>query len=454
MRNMMPQTVGPRLAPAIATLMLALVFLTLPAIMAARADVPIQKVVSDKGVTAWLVEDHSVPIIALRLAFSGGSTQDPAGKEGLAALMTGLFDEGAGDLDSNTFQERLDEAGAAMSFDAGSDAIYGSLQMLADNKDEALDLLRLAVQSPRFDTAPVGRIRAQMVAGIQAGALDPSTSAQDRWARAMYGDHPYGRRDAGTEQSLGSISSDDLKAFHSRLFARGNLHIGVVGAIDAETLKRDLDKVFGDLPAEPRLTPIAQVEPALGQEIRVEYDLPQTTLQLAYPGLDRDAPDFFAGFLMNHILGGGTFTSRLFDEVRERRGLAYEVGSSLINREHASSLVIGTATRSDRADQTLSVIRDVIKLMAEEGPTEAELAAAKKYVIGAYAINNLATSSSIAATLVGLQMEGLGTDYLQKRAGIIEAVTIDQVKAVAKKLLTIEPTVMIVGPAAQQDRKS
>lgn len=453
MRNTMPYIVGPRLAPAVATLMLALIFLMLPAIIAARADVAIQKVVSDKGVTAWLVEDHSVPIISMRFAFAGGTAQVPAGKEGLANLMTGLFDEGAGDLDSNTFQERLDEAGAAMSFQAGSDAIYGSLQMLTDSKDEAVDLLRLAVESPRFDTAPVGRIRAQMVAGIKAGALDPSTSAQDRWARAMYGDHPYGRRNEGTEQSLAALSSDDLKAFHARLFARENLHIGVVGAIDAETLKRDLDKIFGGLPAKPRLTPIAKVEPALGKEIRVDYDLPQTTLQLAFPGLDRDAPDFFAGFLMNHILGGGTFTSRLFDEVRERRGLAYEVGSSLVNRDYASSLVIGTATRSDRADETLSVIRDVIKRMAEEGPTEAELAAAKKYVIGAYAINNLSTSSSIAATLVGLQMEGLGSDYLQKRAGIIEAVTIDQVKAVAKKLLSVEPTIMIVGPAAQENRK-
>jgi zinc protease len=191
------------------------------------------------------------------------------------------------------------------------------------------------------------------------------------------------------------------------------------------------------------------VDLKLGQEVRVDYDLPQTSLQLAYPGVPRDAPDFFAAYLMNHILGGGTFTSRLFDEVREKRGLAYGVDSSLVTHEYSSGLVISTATRSDRAAETLAVIRDTVRKMAEEGPTEAELAAAKKYIVGSYALNNLDSSNAIAATLLSLQEEKLGIDYIDRRPALIEAVTLDQVKAAAKKLLTADPAVLVIGPAAE-----
>ncbi|MCV3242276.1 M16 family metallopeptidase [Mesorhizobium sp. ZC-5] len=442
-----------QLLTAVATLFLAIVFLTLPAIVAARAAVTIQEVTSEKGIKAWLVEDYSVPIVSVRFAFSGGSTQDPAGKEGLANLMTGLFDEGADNLDSDAFQERLDDAGAEMRFNAGRDSLYGSMRMLADQKDEALELLRLAVEKPRFDAAPIDRIRAQIVSGIVANEKDPQTAAQFAWAQALYGEHPYSRRDEGTRETLAAITADDLHAFHKRLFARGNLTIGVVGAIDAETLKRDLDKVFGDLPAEPALQKVEMVEPKLDQEILIPYDLPQTSLLLAYPGIERTDPQFFAAYLMNHILGGGSFTSRLFNEVREKRGLAYGVDSSIVNNEHSSALVINTATRSDRSAETLAIIRAEVKRMADEGVTEEELDAAKKYLIGSYAINNLDTSRGIAGTLVELQINKLGIDYIERRKGLIDAVTADQVQAAAKRLLLAEPAVLIIGPAQAKGDK-
>lgn len=429
----------------IAVLFLSVLFLILPAVTA-RASVAIQDVKSSKGVDAWLVEDYSVPIIAIRFVFDGGSTQDPPGKEGLANLMTGLFDEGAGNLDSEAFQIRLDDVGAEMSFDERRDGTYGSMRMLAERKDEAFELLRLAVTQPRFDQAPIDRIRAQILSGIIAGENDPDTIAQTKWAEAIYGTHPYARSDQGTKQSVATITPDDLRAFHKANFARSGLHVAVVGAIDAETLKQKLDLLFGDLPEKQQLKPVADIDPKLAQHVEVNYALPQTSLQLAYPGVKRDAPDFFAAALMNEILGGGTFTSRLFSEVREKRGLAYSVNSSLINQDHADALIITTATRSDRAAQTLGIVRDVVKRMAEEGPTEEELAATKKYMIGAYAINNLNSSSAIAATLVELQVDKLGIDYMQRRTAYINGVTLDQVKAAAKKLLSTEPAIMVVGP--------
>lgn len=437
---------------AMAVLSFALFFMLLPA-LAARAEMNIQEVTSSKGVTAWLVEDYSVPVVAVRLVFGGGSSQDPSGKEGLANLMTGLFDEGAGDLDSEAFQKRLDDAGAEMSFDETRDGIYGSMRMLADHKEEAFDLLRLAVNAPRFDQAPIDRIRAQILSGIIAGENDPDTIAQKRWSRAIYDTHPYARPDQGTKASLAGITAADLANFHKAMFGRDGLHVAVVGAIDAETLKKKLDLVFGELPERQQLTPVPDVDPRLGQRVQVNYDLPQTSLQFAYPGVKRKAPDFFAAVLMNEILGGGTFTSRLFKEVRETRGLAYGVNSSLVNRDHSNLLLISTATRSDRAAETLAIVRDTVKRMAEEGPTQAELDATKKYLIGAYAINNLDSSSSIAATLVELQIDKLGIDYMQRRAGLINAVTLDDVKAAAAKLLSVEPTIMLVGPKSDEAGK-
>jgi zinc protease len=434
-----------RIALTAATLFLSLIFLTLPAIVA-RAAMDIQEVESEKGVSAWLVEDYSVPMVAIRFVFDGGSTQDPPGKEGLANLMSGLFDEGAGNLGSDAFQIKLDDAGAEMRFEETHDGIYGSMRMLSDQMDEAFDLLRLAVEKPRFDQGPIDRIRAQVLAGIVAGQRDPDTVAQTRWAEAIYGSHPYARRDEGTATSIATITADDLHAFHHAMFARSGLHVAVVGAIDAGTLKRKLDEVFGGLPDKQTLRPVADVDLKLGQTVEVNYDLPQTNLQLAYPGVSRDSPDFYAAALLNQVLGGGTFTSRLFNEVREKRGLAYSVDSGLVNREHSASLVIATATRSDRAAETLRVVREVVKRLAEQGPTEEELGAAKKYLIGAYAINNLDSSGSIAATLVELQLDHLGVDYMQKRASFINQVTLEQVKAVARKLLSAEPAIMVVGP--------
>ena len=438
-----------RIENAAVAFFLSLIFLTFPALGPSHASTDIQEVRSEGGITAWLVEDYTVPIIALRFMFEGGSTQDPEGKAGLANLMTGLFDEGAGELDSEAFQLALDDAAAEMGFSAGRDAISGSMRTLAETRSEAFGLLRLALTQPHFDQAPIDRIRAQIVAGIRARSRDPETAAQIAFAKAVYGDHPYARQLEGTPETLATVTADDLRRLHSRLFARDNLIVGVVGAIDAETLKAELDRLFGDLPENADLVPVADVEPRLDQTVRIDYPLPQTSLQLAYKGIARDDPDFFPALLMNHVLGGGSFTSRLFEEVREKRGLAYGIGSGLSNSRHADALVIGTATNADRAAETLDVIREVVARMAEEGPTEAELDAAKRYLIGAYPINNLASSGAIADTLVGLQFESLGLDYIQRRPALINAVTREDAARQARELLSGEPAVLMIGPGAE-----
>jgi len=428
------------------SLAMAFVLILITALVPARAAVDIQEVRSDKGITAWLVEDYTVPLVSIRFVFEGGTTQDPDDKLGLANLMSGLFDEGAGDMDSDAFQEALDDVGAEMSFSATSDSIAGSMRTLADTREEAFRLLSLAVQKPRFDQAPVDRIRAQILTSIRANERDPDTLARRAFAKALYGDHPYSRPGDGLPDTLPKITPDDLKAFHKRVFARDNLKIAIVGAIDAETVKRELDRVFADLPEKADLVPVPDIAPKLDQTVRQVYDLPQTNIQLVYPGIARKDPEFFAAFMMNHVLGGGTFSSRLFTEVREQRGLAYGVSSGLSNLDHSSRLMMGTATASGKAEETLSVIKDVVARMAAEGPTEEELADAKRYQLGAYAINNLDSSASIANTLVQIQVEDLGIDYIERRGDLINAVTREQVAAVARRLLIDKPAVLIVGP--------
>ncbi|RLQ89349.1 insulinase family protein [Notoacmeibacter ruber] len=416
----------------------------------AEAAVEIQEVVSPGGVKAWLVEDYTVPLVSMKFAFKGGSSQDPEGKSGLAKLMTGLFDEGAGDLDRAAFQDALDVSGAEMGFSAGIDEITGSMTWLAEREDEAVHLLTLAVNDPRFDAEPVQRMKSQFLTSLIADERDPNTLAGRKWRKAIYGDHPYARDSDGTKETMGGLTAEDLRSFHDSQFAQDNLFVAVVGAISAEDLGKRLDTIFGDLPEKAKLREVLEVQAKLGERVHYEYPLPQTSLSLLYPGIEREDPRFFAAYLANHILGGGTFSSRLYEEVREKRGLAYGVGSNLSNYDHASNWGIGTATRSDRAAETLDLIRDEVSKIVEGGVSEDELEAAKNYVTGAYAIANFDSSSAIASTVLGLQLAGLPRDYIETREATIDAVTLDEVNEEAKRLLSAEPSVLIVGPAFEQ----
>lgn len=407
----------------------------------------IENVTSKKGITGWLVEDNTVPVVSIQFSFGGGTTQDPEGKEGLANLMTGLFDEGAGDLDSQAFQSRLDELGAEMAFSVTRDRMRGNMKMLAEKRDEALNLLALAVQKPRFDDEAIDRIREQLVAELKASEKDPKTIAQNRLLTLIYGKHPYARRGEGTPETLATINRDDLVKAHHAMFARDNIHIGIVGPVSANEASTIIDKIFGALPEKAELKKIEEAKLNLGGMANVNYDLPQTSLMLVYPGVKRNDPDFFAAYLMNYVLGGPGLTSRLFSEVREKRGLAYTVGSSLMLYDHSATLAVSTGTRSSEAQKSLSTIRSEVKKMADEGVSEQELDEAKSYVIGSYAVQNMGSSSDIAATLVSLQDENLPIDYIEKRRALIEAVTRDQVKAVAEKLLRPEPALLIIGPS-------
>jgi zinc protease len=405
----------------------------------------IERVVSPGGIEAWLVREPAVPLIAIDFAFAGGAVQDPSGKSGTANLAASLLDEGAGDLDSKAFQDRLERKAIELSFRAERDTIRGGMRTLVENRDEAFELLRLSLTAPRFDAADVEINRAQILSILRRKTTSPGDIASRRWWETAFEGHPYGRPVDGTLESVPSITIDDLKAYAHRVLARQNLKIAVVGDIDADTLKPLLDRVFGALPEKSDLASIDNVTPqGQGRRIVVNLDVPQAVVDFGGPGIARKDPDFMAAYIVNNILGGGTFSSRLYQEVREKRGLAYSVSDSLVWLDHAAVFIGGTATRADRTGEALDVIGNEIHRLAETGPTAAELAEAKNYLNSSFALN-LDTSSKIAALLVQLQLDDLGIDYITKRSAMIGAVTLDDARRVAKRLLDGGLLVTVVG---------
>ncbi|MGB6751705.1 MAG: pitrilysin family protein [Xanthobacteraceae bacterium] len=405
----------------------------------------IERVVSPGGIVAWLVHEPAVPMIAVDFAFAGGAAQDPLGKGGAANFVASLLDEGAGDLDSKAFSDRLERKAIEMSFSAERDSVRGGLRTLTENRDEAFDLLRLALTAPRFDASDVELNRAQLLSIMRRQTTSPGDIASQRWWQTAFEGHPYGRPVNGTQESLQGITADDLKTYARKVLARQNLKVAVVGDIDAETLKPILDRVFGALPEKPDLVAVASVTPqGIGRRIDINLDVPQTVVDFGGPGIARKDPDFMAAYLINHILGGGSSDSRLYQEVREKRGLVYSIADSLIWLEHSAVLIGGTATRADRANETVDLVQKEIHRFAEDGPTAAELTEAKNNLNSSFALN-LDTSSKIASLLVQLQLDGLNTDYFTKRPDMINAVTLDDARRVAKRLLDNGLLVTVVG---------
>jgi zinc protease len=419
--------------------------LTLALSAAPALATTIERVVSPGGIEAWLVHEPAVPLIAVEFAFAGGSVQDPVGRAGTANLMASLLDEGAGDFDSKAFQDRLDRKAVELSFHADRDHIRGSLRTLSENRDDAFEDLRLALNAPRFDADDVELNRAQTLSALRRQTTSPTDIAGLRWWQTAFAGHPYGRPVSGTLESVPTITIDDLKIYTHRVLARNNLKIAVVGDIDAEAVKTMLDRVFGTLPAKAELTPIEAVSPqGLGRRVFVSLDVPQTVIDFGGPGISRKDPDFMAAYLINDILGGGSFSSRLYHEVREKRGLVYSVSESLVWLDHSSLFLGGTATRADRASETADLIDKEIHRLAETGPTAEELAKAKAYVTSAFVLG-LDTSSKVASLLVQLQLDDLGIDYITRRSQMIDAVTLADARRVSKRLLDGGLVMTVVG---------
>ncbi|MEE8455657.1 MAG: pitrilysin family protein [Limibaculum sp.] len=394
----------------------------------------IQGLKSPGGAVFWLVEEPSIPIVALEISFAGGARLDPEGRTGLANMMAGLIDEGAGDLDAVGFSKARDEVSARFGFSAGRDTMDISARMLVETLEPSVALLATALASPRFDPEPVGRVRAQILSVIAESGTEPDTVAAEAWYAGAFPDHPYGRPRRGTAESVSAITRDDLVAARLRLLTRANARIAVVGAIDASRAGRMVDTILAGLEQGTVLVRARTSDtPPPGLRV-IELDVPQSAAVFGHAGLARDDPDFIPAYVMNYVLGGGGFASRLMEEVREKRGLAYSVYSYLSVRDETALYLGGVQTANERMAETLEVIKAEWARMAAAGITAEELDRARRYLTGAFPLR-FDSNAKIASYLVFMQKENLGIDYLERRNGLIEAVTVDDVKRVAARLL-------------------
>jgi zinc protease len=394
----------------------------------------ISTVTASSGVSAWLVEDRNLPVIAFDFAFLHGASHDPAGKSGALNLVSGLLDEGAGDLDAEAFQNALADHAIELSFSADRDDFRGALKTLSQHKSEAFRLLALALQKPRFDDDAVARVKAQISAGLRREQQDPDSIARRAFSAAGFNGHPYGQQPRGTLETVAATTAADLRALTAGIFARSALKIVAVGDIGPDELVALIDQVFGPLPANSALEPVPPTTLGnLGKIEIITMDVPQTALRYGAPGLFRSDPDFIAAEIVNHVLGGSAFTSRLFMEVREKRGLAYGVSSSLVPLRHAAFHAGGTATKNDRVAESLEVMRTEMRSLALHGPTEQELAEAKDYLIGSFPLR-FDTSAKIASQLLSFAINGLEIDYTVRRNDLFRAVSMADARRAAERL--------------------
>jgi zinc protease len=399
----------------------------------AQAESRVEPVTSPGGVEAWLIHEPAVPIVALSLYFRGGASLDPEDRHGLAYMVAGLLDEGAGGLDSSAFQRELEDKAIRLGFDAERDGFSGTLRTLTEHKERAFELLGLALAEPRFDPEPVERIRSQIRTVLARRDQNPNQVAADAWFETAFEGHPYGRRTQGTRATIDAIAADDLHRFTAERFARDNLIVGVAGDITAEQLAPLLDVAFGALPADSTPIEIGTAEPAEIGLLTVRRPLPQATVLFGQAGLARLDPDYYAALVANHILGGGGFGSRLTEEVRERRGLTYSVYSYLSPLRHAPLWLGGFSSSPDQAAEALRVVRDEIARMAQGDVSEEELADAVTYLTGSFPLR-LTSNDGVAGLLVGMQIHELGPDFIERRNDLIEAVTLEDVRRVAARL--------------------
>jgi zinc protease len=423
--------------------LLMIVTASLAAAPRAEAASRVERVTSPGGIEAYLLSEPSIPFLSLSMHFKGGAALDPEGRAGLAYMISGLLDEGAGELDSQAFRTELEDLAIRLSFDAGRDEFTGQLKTLTENRQRAFELLRLALVEPRFDAEPVERIRSQIQASLRQRSEEPDYLAGVTWFETAFPGHAYGRPVRGTVESIARITVEDLRGFVDRRLARDNLVIGVAGDVTAEELKPLLDLAFGDLPAHSAPIEIARAMPDGGETVIVRRDIPQSQVSFGEMGIRRDDPDFYAAYVANHILGGGGFTSRLTDEVREKRGLAYSVYSYLYPADHAAIWLGGLGTTNAAVGEALRLVRQEVEKLARGEVDEATLEDAKTYLTGSFPLK-LTSNDAIAGMLVSMQVNDLGIDYLDRRNGYIEAVTLDDLRRVAARLYDPKKLLVVV----------
>lgn len=401
----------------------------------AGAVADIIRVITPVGIEVWYVREPSLPIIATTVLFkNAGSASEPPDKLGLAFLASITLNEGAGDLDSFAFLSRVDELALDLDFDANTDTFGVEMRTLSENRDEAFHLLGLSLTEPRFDADPVGRMREAHMVNLSQREEDSEIIVGDQWLLMAFPDHPYSHPSRGRTVTASTLTSDDLREFVRTRFTRDRLIVGAVGDVPPEEIARLVDLALAALPATGPSFEVPDIELAMEDRIEIlRLPTQQAQVLMGARGIAREDPDYYAASLLNTVLGGASFLSRIWKEAREERGLVYAIGTYNTPLEHAAYYMASFSTANENVTEAIDVVRTEVERVVRDGLTEEELANAKTYSIGSFALR-LTRSTRIANTLVGMQFSGLPIDYLDTRSDLINAVTLDHVNRVARRM--------------------
>lgn len=422
--------------------------LLLGGFMTAHTQPALQTLTTPEGHTVWLVESHSIPMISVDVAFRAGSAFEPVAQEGLANYMAALLTEGAGHYNDKEFAEEVDRIGAQISADAGTLNVSVYMNTLAQNKEEAFKLFGLAITEPRFNKGPAKRIQEAMLADLQRELEDPNTQASNMFDAALFGDHPYGRKENGTEDSVKQLTFSAAEDYHAAQFTKANMTISVVGDITANELMPLIDKALRKLPAGTQRNAVTKKPaPITAQTVSKQMNVPQASVIMGHLGITRNDPDYFAAQLVNHVLGG-SMDSRLFQEVRKKRGLAYYASSGFAVLPQQGYFLVKTGTKNEDTQESIRIIKAELAKIAKGTITQEEYDDAMAYLVGSFPLR-LDSNRKILSYLTTMQMEDLGTDYMATWVDTMKQVTLEDANAAAKRLIHPDNLItVIVGDSA------
>lgn len=422
---------------------------------AATAAPDIQHWETDKGVSVYFVEAHEIPMLTVKVLFDAGSSRDE-GKAGMAKLTSALLAEGAGGLSADQISRNFEDLGANFGSGAGRDYAFVSLQSLNDSPqlDKAAENLRRVMSRPDFPAVALERERSRTLTGLKQKQQSPGDLAEDAFYTAVYGEHPYAHPPEGTEGSVKAITRKDIRDFYRNYYTARNAVVALVGDLDRSRAERFVNALFSDLPEGARAHVLPDV-PALkeARTIKVDHPSTQTHLLVGQPGIRRDDPDLFPLYVGNNVLGGGGMTSRLFEEIREKRGLTYSTYSYFLPMRQAGPFVSGLQTRNDQAEEALQLLEQQLREFVLNGPTADELKATQKYLTGGFPLR-IDSNKDIVEYLAMIGFYGLPLDYLDKYTQKIMDVTVKQIQdAFQQKLSPGRMVTVLVGAPSQVQEK-
>jgi len=409
---------------------------------------------TSKGTEVYYVHAPELPMVDMEIVFDAGGSRN-GDLPGLAALTNGLLSQGAGGLDADAISNGFESLGAIYGSDAGYDYSSVSLRTLTDEPllAKAIENLKLVFSKPDFPKDALERRRARTLIGLKAKQQSPGAIAQDAFMKAVYQSHPYASPNDGTEKSITVIKREDIINFYKNYYVASNAMIVIVGAVDQKQAKQIAEDLTSELAQGKKAEPLEKVKDLeKADTIFIEHPSAQTHILVGQPGLMRGDPDYFPLYVGNHVLGGGGMVSRLFEEIREKRGLSYSAYSYFSPMRFNGPFLASLQTRSDQVDEALSVLVENIKQFIETGPTEEELIAAKKNITGGYALR-VDSNSKILNYVVVIAYYGLPLNYLDTFNANVEAVTIDQIKDAFKRRLTPDKLITVMVGSSEEKQE-